>query len=737
MRTGFRALAFGALLSLGFGSCACGEDPPEAFARPDPVFSPETLAFEGLCAGVSRRQEFRVANKGRGRLDARVSFEGEGAESYRLEADGEPVEAFAVEPSGERTFEVVFEPRAPAGDKEAWLVLEWGKDERREILLTGYLSANPDAPAATVGWELCESEKNDCAHQEAKEKGIVNPCCLPPRTVHFGKVGLEQTATVNLKVENRGCSAATITAVNVLPDEDDCEERDLVVDIAEEGVEVPGTPDVAVATIALHFTPTRACALSRQIEVLTSDPEKPSLVFSVVGEGVKGNLELVPPLVSPVHFGSVRKNEFAEKSLELWNAGDDAAVLTEVSVVGDHREHFQITGITQCGREVSLPFTVRSWTEVCPSEDPTACEGKPPLCESRVSVEMRYAPKGPGRHGPTEARLLFTQDNDLTSVVQLMGLSMPVFRAYPSQLIAFGAPDRTGCGVTHDCSDCINGFNACAVDADCAFGARCVGGICTDQGLEAGNEYRQAMCATSCGEAVRSFLICNENGYNDLELRSLRIVGQQGKDAPIDPKSGEPIFTLDAADCENRTLEPDACCQGTIALRDSWGGGEINAVLELASNVQNDVHRIDIKKNTATIEPPVVESFSVTPSLPRVGNAVRVKANVTARYGGVSLYRWFLKAPASTSDLWLEDWEFEIDPANPDRGCGKPGGTGCFQLLDDQGNACLPDGSNCTTLVFFPDIGGPETRWTYTLEVHGDVCADMWSFKSESVVVTQ
>src|SRR5690606_40049354 len=127
-------------------------------------------------AGDSRRQELRIENKGPGKLVAHVSFEGEGAESYRLEADGEPVEEFSIHGFGERTFEVVFEPRGSAGDKEAWLVVEWG-DERQELLLTGRLSANPDEAVLSANWELWGSPKNNGAEQELEGGGRLGRGC--------------------------------------------------------------------------------------------------------------------------------------------------------------------------------------------------------------------------------------------------------------------------------------------------------------------------------------------------------------------------------------------------------------------------------------------------------------------------------------------------------------------------------------------------------------------------------
>src|SRR5690606_5613090 len=102
-------------------------------------------------------------------------------------------------------------------------------------------------------------------------------------------------------------------------------------------------------------------------------------------------------------------------------------------------------------------------------------------CESKLEVNVRYAPKGPGRHGSqNRARLaVYTVDSPVPSAsVPLLGETLPVFRAYPSQMIAFGAPSRTNCGgMPHAWACCVNGYSASSKYGECGAGAHCVGNI--------------------------------------------------------------------------------------------------------------------------------------------------------------------------------------------------------------------------------------------------------------------
>lgn len=737
MRSGIRALLFGALFSLGIAGCSCGEDPAPPSPKPNPVFTPESFAFDGLCAGGSLRQELLVENKGRGRLNAHVTFEGEAASSFRLERDGETVTEFAIDALRSATFEVVYEPKAPAGEQEVWMVISWGEEEK-EILLTGFLSSNPLEPRVAGTWEVCEPVQ-DCP------SSITEPCCWAPSgsdhqgSLHFGKVGAEHSTKVDLRFENRGCEPVRITSVELLPSSDDCGANDVSIEFPEEGIEIPGAVDVTRAAVAVEFRPSSACALDREIVVQTTDPANPTFRYRMQGQGVAGSLQVEAPFIEPVQFGSVRKNQSKDLPIPLVNAGTDSVVVTGAELAGDDAEHFEILRLEQCGGEVGLPLEVHSVFDVCNS--PPCDDDRPPACAARIVVTTRYAPKGPGRHGlSNRARILLPEEGanlEATSVVRLLGDSEPKFKAYPSQRIAFGSPTLTGCGTGYECGECKNLHATCTDDAHCGEGERCVDNICTRHGSSSGAGFEpEAMCATSCGAAERSFMICNEDGYNDLVIGALKLFDLDGNEGgPIDPRRGQPIFEVDPGDCQG-AIEPDACCAGSITLVDTIGGGVNNAVLAVESNRGSEVYEIDVQKITQVIHAPVIEGFTVTNN-PRVNQPVVVQAHVTTEHGGVSQYVWRVKAPSPGSKLYIEGDPI-IDPQNPDAHCKKPGGVGCFELLNAEGHACSPDGSDCSTLIFYPDMGGSGFRWEFTLDVYSDICdAALWSSKQDDLEVSE
>lgn len=742
MRSGIRALLYGALFSLGIAGCSCGEDPNPPSPKPNPVFVPETFAFDGLCAGGSLRQELVVKNEGRGRLNAHVSFEGEAASSFRLEREGKTVDEFAVEALRSATFEVVYEPKAPAGEQEVWMVITWGEGGQKEILLTGFLSSNPLEPKLAGTWEVCEPAV-DCP------TSVKDPCCWAPSgsdhqgALHFGKVGVEHSAKVDLRFENRGCEPVRITSVELLPDGDDCAAGDVTIDFPDEGIEIPGAVDVTRAPVAVEFRPSSACTLDRELVVQTTDPANPTFRYKMQGQGAAGSLQVEAPFDDPVQFGAVRKSQSKDLSIPLVNFGNDAVVVTNVELSGIDAGHFGILRLEQCGAEVNLPLEVLSAFDVCNKPNPDECGDEPPACMARIVVTTRYAPQGPGRHGiDSPARIILDQDDGLSSIVRVQGRSEPAFKAYPSQRIAFGSPTLTGCGTGFECGDCKNSTATCTEDAHCGTGERCIDTICTKDGSSSsGSGFEpQAMCATSCGTAARSFKICNEGGFNDLVIHSLKLFdleGNEGGPKDNDPDSethGEYIFTLDPGTCQG-TIEPDACCSGSIALLDNRGGGLNNAVLAIESNRGGDVYEIDVQKNTTVIRAPLVTSFDVTNN-PRVNQPVTVRANVTTEHGGISKYEWRVFAPSPGSDLYLGT-DPKIDPANPDAGCKKSGG-GCFELLNASGTACSPDGSDCVTLVFYPDMGGPGLRWRFSVDVYGDVCEKpLWSMKDDDLEVLE
>lgn len=729
MRSGFRALFFGALFSVGFVGCSCGEDPPPPKADSRPEFTPETFDFGGLCAGESLRQELTIENKGPGRLDASFSFEGEAAASFRAERDGEVLTELTVPGNGSEVIEIVYEPTGSAGAVEAWLVFRTNSTEtpEAELFLSGFFSANPTAPRLSAAWELCREEEM-CRNDD-------DPCCVngpvPDQhqgAVTFGQVGVGQTAQIDLALESTGCAPVSITGVELdlgasgMP----CDEGDVQVELPEGGLELPGTVEVAEERLAVTFEPSNACHFNGTLLLQTSDPDRPTIPFELAGEGVRGSLLVEKPAGEVVDFESVRKGEFRPIDIQLVNPGTDAVTVENIEIGGNHGEHFKLIRVEQCGAEV-LDYPV----EVASVHD----TGDAPDCAARLVLVTHYEPQEGGEHGvaPDVARYRLEQGDGRVSIVPMRGSSLPVLKTYPSAFLRFGSPTETGCGDNYSCGDCVNMINpGCTEDSDCPEDQACLDGLCTGSGQNAS----EAVCSTSCGTAERSFRICNEGGANDLILSGITILDhEQNEGSPRDTDFdsdtfGEDIFSLDVGNCADGPLAPDACCEGSVHLLDNRGGGQILALLEIDSNAGEPV-LLDLTKETAAITAPDVEGFEVTPHFRSVGTPVTIKAEALAEQGEVTRYAWeMIESPAQGSPQALPLGK--IDPANPDANCPKAAPGWCYELQNDAGETCSTDGSDCTTLVMLPAINA-----TYTVEVtvEGSVCGPPFAFRRPTTFI--
>lgn len=730
----------GALFSIGFVGCSCEGDPPPSSADPRPVYTPETFDFGGLCSGESTRQELTIRNESSGRLEARFFFDGPAAESFRLEREGEPITDLVVAGHRSEIVEIVYEPSGVAGEQEAWLRVETNSKQAPEadIFLTGIFSSNPTAPRLSAAWKLCEDKKL-CTSDKEKD-----PCCfseaIPGQhegSVHFGRVGIEQEREIVLALESSGCAPVTITEVEVELDViNSCNLADLMVELPEGGLELPGSVEVARHDLPIVFKPANACVLSGTLTLHTTDPERPTMVFQLRGEGIAGSLVSSP--AEPVNFGSVRKGEYAEIEISMINPGTETVEVSSIEILGADAEHFKLVRVQQCGAEVfDLPVEVVSTHSTCKDPNPENCDpGQPPECASRLVLVTWYEPQSGGRHGgPTglEARYYIEEIGGAVSTVRMLGSSLPTLQPYPWGAIAFGTPLQTHCGDNYACSEgCLNKnplSTSCVDDTDCPDGHRCIDSICT----RTGTADAERVCATTCGTAQRSFQICNEGGANDLVISEMFITDRDGnRGSPRDEYPGsvtfrEPIFTLDEGDCLNGPIEPDACCQGSILLLDNHGGGSQSAVLEIHSN-SGDPVAIDILKNTTSIVAPTIGEFVAAPAVPRVGSAVTIKADVSATNGGLGRFVWeMIAGPGSSTPLGLPTGF--IDPSDPDKVIGHDGsindcamrrqGRKCFELLNDDLEPCSHDGSDCSVLRFYPEIHG---RYEYGLQVEGTVC---------------
>lgn len=725
MRSGIRAAYIGALVSLGFAACSC--DPDETGrADPRPFYSPETFDFGSLCAGESLRQELTIENRSPAGLDARFSFEGEAAQSFRIERDGETIDEIGVTGHGSEVVEVVYEPQGNPGEAEAWLIVDTNSKSspKEEILLTAFFSSNPTTPRLGAQWALCRDEEM-C--RDDRDACCVNgPVADHDGSASFGQVGVEQEGQIVVALENRGCSPVTITSAELVLDagEGACAEGDVRLDLPEGGLELPGATDVASHDLKLIFKPSKACNLNGSLTLQTTDPERSGFHFVFAGEGVAGNLQAISPL-SPVNFGSVLKDDYEEIEIEVANLGTDTVNVEEIEIRGRDAEHFEFVRLEQCGAPVSdLPVEVNSMYKVCTDPDPANCGDKPPECTSRLVLVTRYQPKSGGEHGYRssggEARYLLLEEGGRTSIVELQGNSLPKLKPYPSGFITFGTPAATGCGtqLDHACEPgCLNRVNpGCTTDNDCPEGNRCIDSMCT--GVGAANS--EAMCATTCGTAQRSFQICNEEGFNDLVISSLSLFhessGARVEGSPIDndPDSetrGEEIFRVDPGNCLDEAIGPEDCCQGTIHLLDNRGGGELRASLEIHSNV-GEPRVVEILKRTPVVSGPEWEGWTVTPQNPNTFGPVTVRARFSAEHGEITKYVWTMVRVAGASRLELG----EIDPSVP---CKNLNGDDCWELLNDQLDPCKSDNSDCSVLRFYPDVNGD---YEYEVRAFGSIC---------------
>lgn len=723
------------MFSLSLFGCSCDGSPPTQEADPKPVFEPQTLAYEGLCTGGSDRQTLRIRNESGGRLSGTVTIEGSAAGSFRVELDGETVETVTLGGHGHVDLDIVYEPSGAPGDQEAWLVLTSNSNERPELraLLTGFLSDNPLAPRFAAHWSVCEplDDPPSCPGEPRE------PCCWgSPDVVHLGKVGVLQDMATILQMENTGCHAVEITEIEIGQDAGSlpCALEDLVVE-AEGGMELPGTVTRATNSLLVQFRPSDSCVLDREIVVRTTDPQKSTMTFRVRGEGVAGSLEVRSPISAPpVNFGPVRKGQHHDIPVVLHNTGSESVQVVGVSLEGPDSGHFEVLRMEQCGEVgVTNPVVASVFDRGEGIRD----------CDRELTVWARYEPKSPGRHGIGSgyARIVLEQDDDVPSFVGLVGESQPKLQTYPGNRIAFASPQLTACGGGYDCGTCINSLaQSCADDTGCPDGYRCLDSICTSEGNAMGQSEPQAMCATTCETSFRTFRVCNEDGYNDLEL-DFALVGTDGTPGgPVDQAFesatyGLPIFTLDRGSCGD-LLEPEQCCEGRIDFMDNYGGGLNNALLEIRTNLDPEVDGkrmptkiVDLFKHTLPVERPQVADLETPPS-PRLRdpNGIPFRAIASTEYGEITRYEWRFESGPGAHGFPVGD----IDPESPDRGCRTDSGR-CFALLDDMNQPCDPSGSNCTTLRIYPEVEGV---YQVSVRVHGSVCGPpLWTHRDGSVDV--
>ncbi len=146
---------------------------------------------------------------------------------------------------------------------------------------------------------------------------------LRPAIVDFGDVGIGETRTEQLRIENGGDAPVQVTQVQVLGS------ADLAVQVSRD---LPTTLAAGDSLgINVEYLPTSASDVQGQVEVRTG-PIVEVVRASVVGRGV-GPLFRVEP--DALHFGVERTPGTYGRVLLLVNAGSSDVQVTNISVAGD------------------------------------------------------------------------------------------------------------------------------------------------------------------------------------------------------------------------------------------------------------------------------------------------------------------------------------------------------------------------------------------------------------------
>ena len=163
--------------------------------------------------------------------------------------------------------------------------------------------------------ERCGLEVNIIAN--AEQAVIV----LEPPVIDFGIVGIMETRTEQVRVDNRGDEPVQVQSVT-----------------AQGGAELVANPARALPAtlqggeslaINVEFTPTSAAELEGTIIVRTDDPQVPEARVSVAGQGA-GPLFLVQP--EEINFGVERAAGTYRRALLMLNAGSSDVQVTDITM---------------------------------------------------------------------------------------------------------------------------------------------------------------------------------------------------------------------------------------------------------------------------------------------------------------------------------------------------------------------------------------------------------------------
>lgn len=175
---------------------------------------------------------------------------------------------------------------------------------------------------------------------------------LDPSAVDFGRVRLDETKRVEVRLFNKGSARLRIESIERVG-------LDAAFRLSQPPKEVPSA---GFATLALTFVPDRIGALSGSIVLKTNSSSRPEVRLDLRGEGVETSVRIEP---ESIDFGLVEVDTKATRNLLIVNEGSIAEDV-ELVAAADGSPHFSVGDVGDAGllhlepgASVELPVSFR------------------------------------------------------------------------------------------------------------------------------------------------------------------------------------------------------------------------------------------------------------------------------------------------------------------------------------------------------------------------------------------
>ncbi len=253
---------------------------------------PQSIDLQNTTVGTVRAAEIAIENFGVENVEGTILAERFNRPEHFTMTSLEnfnDVGGFGVQGRQRQIFELEYQP------------LEFGEDPGRLIF--------------EICGERCGLEVQVLA--SAAQSVVV----LEPPVIDFGVVGLMETRTEQIRVDNRGMEPLQILEVS-----------------SQGGAELVASPALSLPVtlqggenlgITVEYTPSSAAELQGGVLVRTDDPQVPEARVSVVGRGA-GPLFLVQP--EQINFGAEREVGTYRRALLMLNAGSSDVRITEITM---------------------------------------------------------------------------------------------------------------------------------------------------------------------------------------------------------------------------------------------------------------------------------------------------------------------------------------------------------------------------------------------------------------------